>query len=61
MLALAGFIFGSLAITQLSGVQVYPDLWAGFGALAITGLLLQAVAHRGRPGSCCRRSRSWPS
>lgn len=50
VLALAGFIFGSLAITQLSGVQVYPDLWAGFGALAITGLLLQAVAHRVRPG-----------
>ena len=50
VLALAGFIFGSLAITQLSGVQVYPDLWGGFGALAITGLLLQAVAHRVRPG-----------
>lgn len=50
VLALAGFIFGSLAITQLSGVQVYPDLWAGFGALAITGLLLQAVQHRLRPG-----------
>ena len=50
VLALAGFIFGSLAITQLSGVQVYPDLWAGFGALAITGLLLQAVQRRVRPG-----------
>lgn len=49
VLALAGFIFASLAITQLSGVQVYPDLWAGFGALAITGLLLQAVGHRLRP------------
>jgi hypothetical protein len=49
VLALAGFIFASLAITQLSGVQVYPDLWAGFGALAITGLLLQAVGRRLRP------------
>src|SRR5262249_36292368 len=49
VLALAGFIFGSLSVTQLSGVQVYPDLWAGFGALAITGLLLQAVQHRVRP------------
>jgi hypothetical protein len=49
VLAVAGFIFGSLAITELSGVQVYPDLWAGFGALAITGLLLQAVQGRGRP------------
>jgi hypothetical protein len=46
VLALAAFIFASLAITQLSGVQVYPDLWAGFGALAITGLVLQAVEHR---------------
>lgn len=49
VLAVAGFIFASLAITQLSGVQVYPDLWAGFGALAITGLLLQAVERRLRP------------
>jgi hypothetical protein len=49
VLALAGFIFGSLAITELSGVQIYPDLWAGFGALAITGLLLQAVERRARP------------
>jgi hypothetical protein len=49
ILALAGFIFGSLAITELSGVQVYPDLWAAFGALAITGLLLQSVQGRMRP------------
>jgi hypothetical protein len=49
LLALGGFIFASLAITQLSGVQVYPDLWAGFGALAITGLLLQSVGGRVRP------------
>jgi hypothetical protein len=49
MLALAGLIFGSLAITQLSGVQVYPDLWAGFGSLAITGLLLQSVRGRMSP------------
>jgi hypothetical protein len=49
VLALGGFIFGSLAITELSGVQVYPDLWAGFGALAITGLLLQSVGNRWQP------------
>lgn len=49
VLAIAGFIFGSLAITELSGVQVYPDLWAGFGALAMTGLVLQAVEGRLRP------------
>jgi hypothetical protein len=48
LLALAGLIFGSLAITELSGVQVYPDLWAAFGALAVTGLLLQAVERRMR-------------
>lgn len=50
VLAVAGFIFGGLAVTQISGVQVYPDLWAGFGSVAITGLLLQAVQHRARPG-----------
>jgi hypothetical protein len=49
ILALGGFIFASLAITELSGVQVYPDLWAAFGALAITGLLLQSVQGRMRP------------
>jgi len=49
VLAVAGFIFGALAITELSAVQVYPDLWGGFGALAITGLLLQAVQRRARP------------
>jgi hypothetical protein len=48
VLAVAGLIFGSLAITELSGVQVYPDLWAAFGGLAITGLLLQAVERRMR-------------
>jgi hypothetical protein len=48
VLAVAGLIFGSLAITELSGVQVYPDLWAAFGGLAVTGLLLQAVERRMR-------------
>jgi hypothetical protein len=48
VLALAGLIFGSLAITEISGVQVYPDLWAAFGGLAVTGLLLQAVERRMR-------------
>jgi hypothetical protein len=50
VLALAGLIFGSLAITEISGVQVYPDLWAAFGGLAVTGLLLQAVQRRMRAG-----------
>jgi hypothetical protein len=49
VLALAGFIFASLAITQLSGVQVYPDLWAAFGMVAITGLLLQSVQGSMKP------------
>jgi hypothetical protein len=49
VLAVAGLIFGSLAITEISGVQVYPDLWAAFGGLAVTGLLLQAVQGRMRP------------
>jgi hypothetical protein len=48
VLAIAGLIFGSLAITEISGVQVYPDLWAAFGGLAVTGLLLQAVERRMR-------------
>jgi hypothetical protein len=46
VLAVAGFILGSLSITQLSGVQVYPDWWAALGALAVTGLFLQAVTGR---------------
>ena len=43
VLALAGLIFGSLAISQNSGVQVYPDWWGALGVLALTGLILQAV------------------
>ena len=43
VLALAGLILGSLAITQNSGVQVYPDWWGAVGLLALTGLFLQAV------------------
>ena len=50
VLAVAGLLFGGLAVTQLSGVQVYPDLWAGLGAVAVTGLVLQAVAGRWRAG-----------
>ena len=50
VLALAGLILASLAITQDSGVQIYPDWWGALGVLALTGLLLQAVsrAMRGR-------------
>jgi hypothetical protein len=49
VLALGGLIFASLAITELSGVQVYPDQWAAFASLAITGLLLQSVRGRWQP------------
>jgi len=43
VLALAELILASLAITQNSGVQVYPDWWGALGVLALTGLFLQAV------------------
>ncbi len=50
VLALAGLILASLAITQNSGVQVYPDWWAGVGILAFTGLFLHAVNGTMRAG-----------
>jgi hypothetical protein len=43
VLAVAGLILGMLAITQNSGVQVYPDWWGAVGVLALAGLFLQAV------------------
>ena len=43
VLGVAGLIFGGLAISQNSGVQIYPDWWGALGVLALTGLLLQAV------------------
>ncbi len=43
VLALAGLIIGMLAITQNSGVQVYPDWWGAIGILALAGLFLHAV------------------
>ena len=43
VLAVAAVIVGSLAVTQLSAVQVMPDWWEAIGALAVTGLFLQAV------------------
>jgi hypothetical protein len=43
VLALAAVIFGGLAISQNSGVQVYPDWWGALGVLALTGLILQVV------------------
>ena len=49
VLALAGLILASLAITQDSGVQIYPDWWGALGVLALTGLFLQAVGRRLRP------------
>jgi hypothetical protein len=49
VLALAGLILASLAITQESGVQIYPDWWGALGVLALTGLFLQAVNGRLQP------------
>lgn len=46
VLAVAGLILASLAITQDSGVQIYPDWWGALGVLALTGLILQAVSGR---------------
>jgi hypothetical protein len=43
VLAVAALIFGGLAISQNSGVQVYPDWWGALGVLALTGLILQVV------------------
>jgi hypothetical protein len=43
VLALAALIFGGLAISQSSGVQIYPDWWGALGVLALTGLMLQVV------------------
>jgi hypothetical protein len=43
VLALAVVIIGGLGITQLNAVQVMPDWWEAIGALAVTGLFLQAV------------------
>ncbi len=48
VLTLAGLILASLAITQDSGVQIYPDWWGALGVLALTGLLLQAAGRRMR-------------
>lgn len=49
VLAVAGLILGSLAVTQNSGVQVYPDWWGALGVLALTGLFLHAVNGTMRP------------
>jgi len=43
VLAMAELILASLAITQNSGVQVYPDWWGALGLLALIGLFLHAV------------------
>ncbi len=43
VLALAELVLVSLAITQNSGVQIYPDWWGAIGLLALTGLFLHAV------------------
>jgi hypothetical protein len=43
VLAIAGLILGGMAISQNSGVQIYPDWWGALGVLALTGLLLHAV------------------
>lgn len=43
VLALAELVLASLAITQNSGVQIYPDWWGALCLLALTGLFLKAV------------------
>ncbi len=43
VLALAELVLASLAITQNSGVQIYPDWWGALGLLALTGLFLHAM------------------
>jgi len=43
LLALAGLVLASLAITQNSGVQVYPDWWGALGLVALTALFLHGV------------------
>jgi hypothetical protein len=48
VLAVAGLLLGSLGIAQLSGVQAMPDWWVALGALAVTGLFIQAVTGRMR-------------
>jgi hypothetical protein len=49
VLALAELVLASLAITQNSGVQIYPDWWGALGLLALTGLFLHAVSGTMRP------------
>jgi hypothetical protein len=49
VLALAELVLASLAITQNSGVQIYPDWWGAIGLLALTGLFLHAVNGTMRP------------
>ena len=43
VLALGELIFASLAISQNSGVQVYPDWWGALATVALIGLFLHAV------------------
>lgn len=43
VLAVAALVFGSLAVTQLYGTQVMPNLWEALGALALAGLFLRTV------------------
>jgi hypothetical protein len=43
VLALAALILAMLAVTQNSGVQIYPDWWGAVGILALAGLFLHAV------------------
>jgi hypothetical protein len=58
MLALAGFAFGSLWVTQYYGPQAMPDEWLAFAALACVGLFLRAVGAPGAgPASSPRRAR----
>jgi len=46
VIALAGLVFGSLAVTQLYGPLVMANLWEALGALALAGLFLRLVHGR---------------
>jgi hypothetical protein len=45
MLALAGVIFGGLAIVQAQASQVFPNYWIALGGLAGVGLFLRCVTR----------------
>jgi len=49
VLALAGVIFGGLAIVEVEASQVFPNYWIALGGLAGAGLFLQGVTREAVP------------